>query len=133
MAFRPILSVPKPIALALGSVSFLVLYAVSVWLLPRISPTVGLPLFISIFILSGCIAGYIAKQSPLMHGALVGILSGILAITYVAIVDGVGFAGIGSFIKAVTPVVAYMAIPGIILCSLGAAFGDYLQGRTRGL
>ncbi len=133
MAFRPIFSVPKPVALAVGSASFLVLYAGSVWLLPRISPSVGLPIFICIFILSGSVAGYIAKRSPLMHGALVGLLSGLLAITYVAIVDGVGFAGFGSFVKAVAPVVTYMAIPGIVLCSLGAAFGDYLQARTRGL
>jgi hypothetical protein len=134
MAFRPLLSVPKPISLTVGAVSFLILYALfNSSLLSSISPGVGGPMFLGIFVVSGGVAGYVAGRSPLMHGAIVGALTGLVAIVYVALRDGAGFAGFGSFIKSVVPVVAYMAIPGIALCSLGAAIGDYIQGRARGL
>jgi hypothetical protein len=134
MAFRPLLSIPKPLALAIGAAGFLILYALfNSSLLSSISPSVGGPLFLGIFVLSGGLAGYVAGRSPLMHGAIVGALTGLVAIVYVAVRDGAGFAGVGSFITSVAPVAIYMAIPGIALCSLGAVIGDFMRGRARGL
>jgi len=129
VAFRPVLSVPKWQALAVAAVVFLALYAFANWALKLLSPAIGVPLFLGVFVASGAVAGYIAKRSPLMHGAILGALTGALAIAYVFIVDGNGFAGAGSFIASTVPVVMFMALPGIALCSLGAVFGDYLQGR----
>jgi hypothetical protein len=129
MAFRPVLSVPKWKALAIAAVVFLVLYAFANWELKVLAPVIGVPLFLGVFVASGAVAGFIAKRSPLMHGAILGALTGVLAIAYVFLVDGNGFAGPGSFIASTVPVVSFMALPGIALCSLGAVFGDYLQGR----
>jgi len=133
MAFRPIFSVPRWWALAVAAVTFLALYALANWALKIVPPSIGVPLFLGIFVFSGAVAGFIARRSPLMHGAILGALTGVLTIAYVFILDGSGFDGAGSFVMSSIPVAAFMALPGIALCSLGAVLGDYLGQRARGL
>jgi hypothetical protein len=134
MAFRPVLSVPKWRALAVAAIVFLALYALANWALKLLTPAVGVPLFLGIFVASGAVAGYIARRSPLMHGAILGAFSGVLAFTYVFLISGNGLAGMNSLITSAIPVVTFTALPGIALCSLGTVLGDYLRGRrARGL
>jgi hypothetical protein len=133
MAFRPVFSVPKWQALVVAAVVFLALYAFANWALKLLAPAIGVPIFLGVFVVSGAVAGFIAKRSPLMHGAILGALTGVLAIAYVFLIGSNGFAGAGSFVTSAIPVATFMALPGIALCSLGAVLGDYLQGRTRGL
>jgi len=126
------ISVPQVPALAVSALTFVAMYAFANWALPSVEPHIGLPLFLLGFLFSGGVVGYLAGQSPLMHGSILGLLTGTLAISYVAARDGF-LGGIGSLLMAAGPALVAMAIPGIILCSLGALLGDYIRSRVGGL
>jgi len=75
------------------------------------------------YLSSGVIAGYIAKRSPLMHGALLGLL-----------VMGI-FAGLSlvaeNFSWADLSSVAFVqkAFGAMMVCSLGAIVGNHIASR----
>jgi hypothetical protein len=133
MAGRPILTAPHFASLAIGSLCFVVLYAMANLILPHLSPPVGLLLFATIFVASGSLLGFVAQRSPIMHGVLLGAMTGVLAITYMAAVGGLGPLDIGSLLGSSPKALGWMAAPGIVLCSLGALIGDYVGRARRGL
>jgi len=126
------ISVPRVSALAASALAFVAMYAFANWALPKVEPRVGIPLFLLGFLLSGGVVGYLAGKSPLMHGLILGLLTGVLAISYVAARDG-ALSGIGSLLASAGPALIAMAVPGIVLCTLGAILGDFIRSRVSGL
>jgi hypothetical protein len=117
--------------LAIAATYFAILYPIAAWVLPNISPVIGLLLFVALLVSCGAVAGYIANRSPLMHGVLLGALLGLLAIVVAGTIGGLGAGDIAGILKSAFPALVAMAVPGVALCSLGAAIGDYLRERRR--
>jgi hypothetical protein len=132
MAFRPLVSVPHIGALALAAVGFMVMFAIAQLLASRVPPVFAMILLAAPLIGAGMIVGYRASRAPLMHGLILGISIGVFAIITAAVLSGMGMGmgDVASILMAGGPAILYMAIPGIILCSLGAVLGDYLRDRA---
>lgn len=115
-------------ALALATIAMVLTYvASSVILSAMVDPEgrwFGLSVSLVSFTVSGAIAGYWAKRSPLMHGALLG-----------TIIMG-GFAGIQlvgdprfSWADLSMMKLASHSIVAALACSVGALLGDYVARR----
>jgi hypothetical protein len=109
----------------------LVAYPVANVVIHKASPVLGIVIFVALLVSSGAVAGYLAARSPLMHGVVLGALVGVVAIISVAALSGLGIGDIGSILRTGVPALISMAVPGIILCALGAVLGDYLRERRR--
>jgi hypothetical protein len=131
LSFRPLISPPHWKALSIAAICFAVSYPIAAWVLPSVPPVLALLLFVALLVGCGTVAGYIANRSPLMHGVLLGALLGVIAIVVVGTIGGLGAADIAGILKAGFPALVAMAIPGIALCSLGAAIGDHLREKRR--
>jgi hypothetical protein len=128
MAFRPIFSTPRIGALALAALFFAVSFPLVQFLIMVVPGALAALLLFTPLVGSGVIVGYRARQSPLMHGVLLGVTIGLLAIVVMFVIYG--FVGeLGSILMVSGPAMVYMAGPGIMLCSLGALIGDYVRER----
>ena len=76
------------------------------------------------FTVSGAVVGYWAKRSPLMHGALLGVLV-MGMFTGIQLVDDPSFSWADLSIMKF----ALQSIVAIIACSVGALLGDHVAAR----
>ncbi len=128
MAFRPIFSTPRIGALALAALFFAVSFPLVQFLIMVVPGFLAVLLLYMPLVGAGVIVGYRAGRSPLMHGVLLGVTIGLLAILVTAVIYG--FVGeLGSILIVSGPAMMHMAGPGIVLCSLGALIGDYVRER----
>ena len=76
------------------------------------------------FTVSGAVVGYWAKRSPLMHGALLGVL-------VMGMFAGIQLAGDPSFSWTELSMMKFVqqSIIAMIACSIGALLGDRFAGR----
>jgi hypothetical protein len=131
MAFRPLISCPSAKALAVAGLCLLVTYPLANVVIHGASPLLGIIIFVALLVGCGAVVGYLAARSPLMHGVILGAMAGVVAILGVAVFAGLGAGDIGSMLRSGLPALISMAVPGIILCALGAVLGDYLRERRR--
>lgn len=128
MPLRPVLSKPNLIALGLAIVAMVLVYLASSVVMNSLVGPDGSRLewlWVSVvsYTASGVVVGYWAKRSPLMHGALLGvILMGMFA--------GIQLVGDPSFSWADLSVMkfAQQSIIAMIACSVGALLGDRFAG-----
>jgi len=133
LPFHPIVSSPNLAALGLGVLSYFVLGVIVGWLLPHLPHGAGV-LILSIFSLSpGVVVGIAAKRSPLMHGALLGLL----IVDFMAILMFIaGMFGVQGTLNALNDLgsIALVAVIALIIASsLGAVLGDFIGDKLRGL
>jgi putative membrane protein (TIGR04086 family) len=80
--------------------------------------TVGLLFPLISYVVAGIVTGISARRSPIMHGLLLGLIIMVLfAAMTVALADLSGLA----FVRH--------ALGAMVVCCLGAIFGDYLARR----
>jgi hypothetical protein len=131
LPFHPIVSSPNLPALELGVISYFVLDITGSWLLPHMPHGAG-GLVLFIFSISpGVVLGIAAKRSPLMHGVLLGLLIvGFMAILMLI----AGLFGKQDTLNALYhPKALLNAIALVMVCPFGAAVGDFIGYKLRGL
>ena len=129
MSLRPLISKPSAKALALGVFAMVLIFVLCNVALNVVSPkwsfdpdgthigSFSIPLIT--YLASGAVVGYIAKRSPLMHGALLGILTmGLFAGITIAVTGGVSWE---AFFQH--------TFGAMLVCALGAILGDYVASR----
>ena len=135
-----LISKPNFRALAIGAATFATLYWISSIGLSKVLnwwyyPTLpnNLPYTISsswlwrllgwaLYIVPGFVAGFIARRSGLMHGAIVGVLTAPIMAVFVYMV---GFWSAIEFSSLI-----YGAVLGIIWCSLSGLVGEFVVSRV---
>lgn len=128
MPIRPIVSRPSLKALAWGAgvmiLVFVLLTAAINLALPRWSfdvdfgKTIGLLVLLSSYLVAGIVTGIRARRSPLMHGVVLGlVIVALFAAMSPPYADLSGVAFVGNTFSA------------MVVCCLGAIFGDYLARR----
>jgi len=129
MALRPIVGKPNFIALGLAVVAMVLIYvASSVVVNSIVGPDGGgfewLTVSVVSYTVSGVVVGYWAKRSPLMHGAVLGVL-------VTSMFAGIQLGGDPSFSWADLSMTkfAQQSIVAMIACSVGALLGDRFAGR----
>jgi hypothetical protein len=138
MTSTPVFSVQKFSAICVGVLCFAVLYALFEWtLLKHLWPWPDVTvLFLSMFLLPGFVLGVIAKNSPVIHGLILGVLTPVIIP-----LEGILFAG-GEDLPPLSEIVrgvvfdrgqGYWLLAGEILFPLGAVAGSYAMRRMRGL
>jgi hypothetical protein len=133
LPFRPILSSPNLAALGAGVLSYFVLGLIVGWLLPQLSHDFGAVVLAVFFVAPGFVLGVIANRSPLMHGALLGILIvGFMAIL-IATTGALGVKGTSQALHQLGSMAVASAAALIVASSLGAILGDFVGDKLRGL
>jgi hypothetical protein len=132
--FNPLVSSPNIRALRLGVLSYFVWGIFVSWLLPHISvPPVGWAAFSILLFAPGVVVGIIAKRSPLMHGALLGLLIVGFVALLIAIAGSLGVNGTSEGLHQFGSMAVETAVVSIIVSSLGAVLGDFIGYKLRGL
>ena len=129
MPLRPVVSRPNLTALALAIVAMVLTYVACSIVLNSVVDPDGrwfdwLLVSLISFTVSGAVVGYWAKRSPLMHGALLGLL-------VMGMFAGIQLVGDPSFSWADLSMMkfAQQSIVAIIACSVGALLGNRVAGR----
>jgi hypothetical protein len=142
MAFRPLLSRPSHAAVLSGAAIFLLLYfgllgylqfamrsdkggKSDVGLIAH--PMFGMTWGFLQYVLPGFITGYLAKRSPLMHGAILGAIAAIFMYAYSQL------AYEGEPLAVELSDVAYWVYVGALWCAVGAVIGDYVASTVHKL
>jgi hypothetical protein len=133
LPFRPIVSSPSLSALGLGLLSYFVLTLLVGWLLPHLPHGLGV-VALSVFLFApGVVLGITARRSPLMHGALLGLLIVSFMAILILVAGMLGVRGTLSALRALDSMAVGSAVALIIACSLGAVMGDFIGDKVRGL
>jgi len=129
MSLRPVVSKPHFMALGLAIAAMVFTYvASSIVLNSTVEPNGRwfdwLLVSLASYTVSGFVVGFWAKRSPLMHGALLGVL-------VMGLFTGTQLAGDPSFSWTDLSLVKFVqqSIVAMIACSVGALLGDHLAGR----
>jgi hypothetical protein len=131
--FNPVISLPNLRALGLGVLAYFALGFIVGWLLPHVTHSIGWTMLSILLLAPGMVLGLIAKRSPLMHGALLGLLIvGFLAFL-IALGSTLGVRGTAEWLHQLGSMAVGSAIMLIIFCSLGAVLGDFIGDKLRGL
>jgi hypothetical protein len=137
MASSRVFGVPKFSAVCVGILCFGVLYALFEWMLlghlwPWSNVTV---LFLSVFLLPGFVLGLIARNSPVIHGLILGVLAPLIVP-----LEGILFAGAAE-LPPVSQILrdvvfgrgqGYWLLAGVILFPPSAIAGSYAMRKMRG-
>jgi hypothetical protein len=86
-------------------------------------PAVGLILTVLMYLLPGCLVGYLVPRSPVISGALLGLLT--VAVVWLEVPLRPGVVPWGEIAKALT---AFSAL-GIIVCAGGSGAAAYLRAH----
>ena len=133
MPFSPVVSSPNLRALGLGVLSYFVVGLIVGGLLPHVTHPVGYVMLWILLLAPGVVLGFAAKRSPLMHGALLGVLIvGFLAFL-MALGGALGVKGTTEWFHQFRSFAVGSAFVMMIFCSLGAVLGDFIGDRVRGL
>jgi hypothetical protein len=131
--FSPVVSSPNLPALGLGVLSYFVWGIFVGWLLPHLSRPFGWTVLSILLFAPGVVVGIVAKRSPLMHGALLGLLIvGFMALL-IAIGGPLGVKGTSEGLHQFGSMAVGSAVGLIIVSSLGAVLGDFIGHKLRGL
>jgi len=129
MSLRPVFGKPNFIALGLATVAMVLIYVAGSVVMNSIGSPAGnwiewLLVSVVSYIASGVVAGCWAKRSPLMHGALLGVL-------VMGMFAGIQLAGDPSFSWTDFSMMKFVqqSIIAMIACSIGAFLGDRFAGR----
>jgi putative membrane protein (TIGR04086 family) len=129
MSLRPVVSKPNFMALGLAIVAMVLTYVASSVALNSTVDVNGrwfdwLLVSLVSYVVSGVVVGFRAKRSPLMHGALLGVL-------VMGLFAGIQLADDPSFSWTDLSLVkfAQQSIVAMIACSVGALLGDHLARR----
>lgn len=103
---------------------------------PPVAPryTVGFA-FLS-YLVAGIVTGFMAKRSPLMQGALLGLVAAAIPVVFALLVTVVTSPWIAGPHGGLSRFFAWEAfVPSLVIaavmCSLGAILGDYAAGSRR--
>jgi hypothetical protein len=121
---------PNLTAVATGGACF---WLVAIFLIPMFMTTLDAAMLYMAFTVSGCIVGALAARAPLLHGILLALLTGVLIAGFPAIFGDQALVRYLSPLDTLVRHVALAAMPGLILCPLGALIGQILVSRGRGL
>jgi hypothetical protein len=100
-------------------------WLISCLLLPAFTQTLNAAMLYFALSTSGVIVGIIAKRCPLMHGLLLGVLTGIVVAAFPAMFQDPSLPYASAF-SATIRHIALAAIPGLTFCPLGAVLGETL-------
>lgn len=103
------------------------------WVLPHLPHPVGWVVLSILFFGPGVVVGIIAKRSPLMHGALLGLLIVGFMAFLIAIGGPLGVKGTSEGLDQFGSMAAGSAVVLIVVSSLGAVLGDFIGDKMRGL
>lgn len=122
MAYRPLSSAPNLAAVSTAGAAF---WLISCLLLPAFTQTLNAAMLYFALSTSGVIVGIIAKRCPLMHGLLLGVLTGIVVAAFPVMFQDPSLPYASAF-SATIRHIALAAIPGLTFCPLGAVLGETL-------
>jgi hypothetical protein len=131
--FNPVVSSPNLRALGLGVLSYFVWGILVGWLLPHVTHPIGWVMLSILLLAPGLLAGIIARRSPLMHGALLGLLIVGFFAFLIALGGALGVKGTSEGLRQFGSGAAGGAVVLIIASSLGAVLGDFIGDKLRGL
>ena len=128
LVLRPLSGAPNFAALTLAATLF---WLISCLLLPAFNATLNATLLVFALTTSGLAVGLIAKRSPLMHGLLLGVLTGIVVAAFPALFQDAPLPDTSALGTAIE-YTALAAIPGLAFCPLGALLAETLLSGARG-
>jgi hypothetical protein len=128
MPLRPVVARPNLKALCMGMIAMVLVYTLGVvlnmilarWsLIASESRVVSILLPLVVYLASGGVAGYLARRAPIMHGALLGLLTMVLFAVLTLVLAG--DVSLTAFLQ--------LAVGAMVLCSIGAFLGDSIAHR----
>jgi hypothetical protein len=89
----------------------------------------GALFFVFVYLCSGFVAGFVARRSPIMHGTILGLLVVAIFLIPTLLLPLITPEGdVGDFSRWA---LIWMASGTVLVCSLGAIFGDYVANRRK--
>jgi hypothetical protein len=127
----PVISSPNIRALGLCALFYFAFGVIIGWLVPRVTPLVGWALLAFLLFAPSVLLGIITKRSPLMHGALLGLLIVGFMAFLIALGGALGVEGAVEGLHQFGSFALGSAMAFVIFSSLGAILGDFIGDSSR--